>query len=151
ASKLVAALMEHTGVLDADRSGWDESDIAVQVPEHLRPLDPRAIADLRRNRIDQLVKRAAGMLGHAPISPSEPQGRNHRDVRLRHYAACFGMCVPPRLEPDRARTTAVLARVLMELSQGRRKARGNKPSVVHVIAPPPAEGTTRELEKVTRK
>ena len=151
ASKLVVALMEHTGVLDSDRSGWDESDIAVQVTEHLRPLDPRAITDLRRNRIDKLVKRASGMLGHAPFARPEPEGRNNRDRRLRHYAACFGMCVPPRLEPDRARTAAALAGVLMELSQGRRTKRGHRPSVIHVIAPAPAEGTTRELEKVARK
>lgn len=151
ASKIVVALMEHTGVLDADRCGWDESDIAVQVTEHLRPLDPRAISDLRKNRIDKLVKRAAGMLGHAPFARPEPRGRTNRDSRLRHYAACFGMCVPPRLEPDRGRTTAAIAQVLMEISQGRRKKRGIRPSVIHVIAPPPAEGTTHELEKVARK
>jgi uncharacterized protein (DUF58 family) len=151
ASKISVALMEHTGVLDADRCGWDESDIAVQVTEHLRPLDPRAISDLRRNRIDKLVKRASGMLGHAPFARPEPQGRTNRDSRLRHYAACFGMCVPPRLEPDRGRTTAALCKVLLEVSQGRRKKRGNRPSVVHVIAPPPAEGTGADLEKVARK
>lgn len=151
ASKLVVALMEHTGVLDADRSGWDESDIAVQVTEHLRPLDPRAITDLRRNRIDKLVKRAAGMLGHAPFARPEPQGRNSRDARLRHYAACFGMCVPPRLEPDRAHTTSALAGVLNDFARGRRKKRAVKASVVHVIAPPPPEGATADLDKAVRK
>ncbi len=151
ASKIVTALMEHTGVLGADRSGWDESDIAVQVTEHLRPLDPRAITDLRRNRIDKLVKRASGMLGHAPFSRPEPQGRSSQDSRLRHYAACFGLCVPPRLEPDRVHTIVSLVRVLMELGQGRRNKRGTKPSVVHVIAPPPPEGNTLELEKAARK
>ena len=40
---------------------------------------------------------------------------------------------------SRARTTAALCRVLLEMSQGRRKKRGNRPSVVHVVAPPPPE------------
>ncbi len=150
-SKLSAALMEHTGALDADRSGWDESDVAVQVTEHLRPLDPRAVSDLRHNRIDKLVKRASGMLGHAPFARAVPQGRNQRDARLRHYAACFGMFVPPRLEPDRPRTTGTLATVLFELSQTRRNKRGAQVSIIHVVAPPPSEGALAELEKAIRK
>jgi uncharacterized protein (DUF58 family) len=151
ASRVVAALIEHSGVLAADRSGWDESDMAVQVTEHLRPLDPRAVHDLRRNRIDKLVRRASSMLGHAPFSRPPPEGRTPRDSRLRHYAACFGMHVPARLEPDRGRATATLATIFADLAKSSRRRRSTKVSVVHVIAPPPPDSAFDELVPALRR
>jgi uncharacterized protein (DUF58 family) len=150
ASRIVAALMEHTGVLDADRCGWDESDVAVQVTEHLRPLDPRAVSDLRHNRIDRLVKRADAMLSHAPFARSKPLGRNDKDERLRRYAACFGLHAPARLEPDRGRTTQRLCEVLLSLAT-KAKGRGARVSIVHVIAPPPLEGQHDMLRRAVRR
>lgn len=150
ASRIVAALMEHAGVLDADRCGWDDSDIAVQVTEHLRPLDPRAVSDLRHNRIDKLVKRADGMLGHAPFTRPLPNGKNPSDARLRRYAASFGLHVPPRLEPDGERTAAQLIETLHDLSRHHKKK--HRVSIVHVLAPPPPEGIAEEqLKKAVRK
>ncbi len=150
ASRIVAALMEHTGVMDADRCGWDESDIAVQVTEHLRPLDPRAVADLRQNRIDRLVKRADAMLSHAPFNRLEPHARSNRDARLRRYAACFGLHVPARLEPDRGRTVATMCQVLVDVAKNAKK-RGAKVSIAHVIAPPPVDGTHDNLRRAIRR
>lgn len=149
-SRIVAALMEHAGVLDADRCGWDDADVAVQVTEHLRPLDPRAVSDLRHNRIDKLVERADGMLSHAPFSRSMPHGRNPSDARLRRYAASFGLHVPPRLEPDGERTAATIVETLNELA--RHKKKRHRVSIVHVLAPPLPEGIADEaLKKAVRK
>ena len=149
-SRIVAALMEHTGVLDADRCGWDESDIAVQVTEHLRPLDARAVQDLRQNRIDRLVKRADAMLGHAPFKRGKPRGRNKHDARLRRYAACFGLHVPARLEPDRDRASSCLCDTLSDLARASKKGAA-RASVVHVIAPPPLEGQLDMVRRAVRR
>ncbi|MEZ4442522.1 MAG: DUF58 domain-containing protein [Polyangiaceae bacterium] len=149
AGRVVAALLDHAGVLDVDRSGWDESDLAVQVTEHLRPLDPRAVSDLRQNRIDKLVARAEGMLSHAPFNRPTPQGQSPNDAKLRRYAACFGLHTPPRLEPDGGRTQVVLAEVFHDLA--RHKKRKTKVSIVHVVAPAPPESSLEGLKKVIRK
>jgi uncharacterized protein (DUF58 family) len=148
ASRIVGALMDRTGVLDADRCGWDESDMAVQVTEHIRPLDPRAIGDLRHGRIDKLVKRAASMRRHAPFNRPLPQGRNPADARLRRHAACFGMHVPARLETDRSRTPIALANTLTELARQRKPPRV---TVVHMVGPPPPEAALPDMAKAIRK
>ncbi|HZO16363.1 MAG TPA: DUF58 domain-containing protein [Polyangiaceae bacterium] len=147
-SRIVAALMEHTGVFDADRCGWDDSDLATQVTEHMRPLDPRALSDLRRGRLDKLVRRAGSLRGHAPFNRPMPQGRNPADARLRRYAACFGMHLPARLEPDRSRTAGVLAATLLELARHRKPPRV---TVVHIVAPPPAPPFLETLARAVRK
>jgi hypothetical protein len=147
-ARIVGALLEHTSVLDADRSGWDESDLATQVTEHMRPLDPRALSDLRRGRVDKLVRRAGGLRAHAPFSRPMPQGRNPADARLRRYAACFGMHVPARLEPDRARTAGVLAACLLDLARQRKPPRA---TIVHVVAPPPPPPFLEALARAVRK
>jgi len=139
--------MDGTGMLDADRSGWDESDLVLQVAEHLRPLDPRVAVDLRAGRLDRLAKRAAATRASAPFDRPAPYGRSARDRRLRRYAACFGMSAPARLEPDRPRTAVALAEALVRI------ARENKPraSVVHVVAPPVPEGLLEQLAPAVRR
>jgi len=138
ASRIVSALMTHSGVLDSDRCGWDESDMAVQVAEHLRPLDRRAVADLRANRIDRLAKRADAMLSHAPFTRPRPQGHNARDARLRRYAACFGLHLPARLQPDRSQTLATMCQVMTDIARSTSK-RGSRVSIAHVVGPPPLD------------
>lgn len=135
ARRIAAALVESTSVLDADRCGWDEADLLLQVAEHLRPLDPRVSADLRQGQVDRLVKRAAAMRAHAPFDRPSPYGRSARDRRLRRYAACFGLSVPPRVQPDHPRSAVALAEALTKL------ARSTKPraSLIHVVAPVPGE------------
>lgn len=135
-ARISQALMEFTGVLDADRCGWDSSDIAAQVTEHLRPHDARAVADLRAGRFDRLADRADNMRASAPFERPSPAGRQGEsyDARLRHYAAAFGLFVPPRLEPDRPRTATTMVHVLGELGKKGKKGRA---SLVHVVAPAP--------------
>jgi hypothetical protein len=57
------------------------------------------------------------------------------------------MHVPARLEPDRPRSTAVLA----ELLRGLAGARQRRPSVVHVVAPAPTLDEAEQLRKALRK
>lgn len=147
ANHIVKALISRTGVLDADRSSWDESDLAVQVTEHLRPLDPRAAVDLKRGRVDKLVKRAAAMRAHAPFELLEaPYGRSTRDARLRRYAACFGLHAPAKLEPDRPRSCLVLAEAMRRLAKSKPRC-----TVVHVVAPPPDNAALGETRRAVRQ
>lgn len=147
AARIATALTEQLGVLDADRCGWDESDLLMQVAEHLRPLDPGVTADLRSGDLDRVVLRASAMRGHAPFQRPAPYGRSARDRRLRRYAACFGLHVPARLQPDQPRMTALLAELLSKVArQGR-----PRPSLVHVVAPSPPEGSWTPLTAAIRR
>ncbi len=131
---ITRALLEHTGVLAADRSGWDEADVAVQVAEHLRPVDARGLRDLRRGRYDKLAERAAAAGRDAPFARSAPDTRTTSDAVLRRYAAAFGLYGPPSLEPEKDAAYATLVTTLLGLA----RVRSTRPSIVHVVAPAPA-------------
>ncbi|MBM4376590.1 MAG: DUF58 domain-containing protein [Deltaproteobacteria bacterium] len=143
---IVRAVVTKTGILDADRSGWGETDIAVQVAEHLRPIDARGLRDLRRGRLDRLAERATTALKEAPFSLAPPAGFSPTDAALRHYAASFGLHGPPRLDPERERSSEVLQRLLLEASSMKRP----RPSVVHVVAPPPLSESVEGLRSAVR-
>ena len=147
ASRIATALVEHTGVLDADRSGWDEADLLLQVAEHLRPLDPHASSDLRQGDIDRLVQRASAVRAHAPFQRLQPYGRSARDRRLRRYAASFGMHLPARLQPDHPRTVLALCELLSKAA----RATSPAPSVIHVVAPAPDETHFAVLRATIRR
>lgn len=143
---ITRALLDRTGVLDADRSGWDETDVAVQVAEHLRPVDPRGMRDLRRARYDRLAEKAAGMRRDAPFARRAPAGTTPTDAELRHYAACFGIEGPPRLEPERDAAAGRVVEVLAGLALTSRP----RPSVAHVVAPPPPSSAVEPLRVAVR-
>ncbi len=132
--RIVTLLLERTGLFDYDRSGWDETELAAQVAEHMRPLEPSSVHDLRRGRFDRLAERAARLRAHAPFAHPAPLGHGPEDAELRRYAACFGLAMPPRHEPDRDRTTLTLLRLLTSM----RSEKKDRPTVVHVVSPPPA-------------
>ncbi|MBI4957439.1 MAG: DUF58 domain-containing protein, partial [Myxococcales bacterium] len=145
--RITTALLEHTGVHDTDRSGWDEGDLALQVVEHLRPLDPRAVEGLGAGDLEKLARRASAARAYAPFDRPAPQARSQREARLRRYAACFGLHVPPRLEPDRPRSAAVLRDALLQLAREKRP----RASLVHVVGPPPPEELWESLAAAARK
>ncbi len=143
ALKLVAALANATGCLDAERSGLDETDVARRVLEHLRPLDARAAANLRPTDLDRIARRAERLLAHrAPFRAAVVPAATRRERQLRSYLAAFGLGSPARLEPDRMRTDAELARILVRL--GREKRR---PSLVYLWSPAPDPETRPALER----
>ncbi|HTQ07497.1 MAG TPA: hypothetical protein VMI54_26755, partial [Polyangiaceae bacterium] len=140
---LVNALADATSCLEPERSGLDEADVAARVLEHLRPLDPRAAAHLRPNELDRIARRAERMIvarslfKHAGVAAA-----TRRERTLRSYLAAFGLGSPARVEPDRPRTDAELARLLVRL--GREKQR---PSLVYLWSPAPDPETRPALDR----
>lgn len=133
AARLSAALVSAANLVDADRCELEEIEIASRVAEHLRPLDPRGLADVARSDLDSLAARAEAMRARAPFAPRPPVGASVREQRLRQYLAAFGVEVPPRVDGERDNAEIELAGILDGLARERR----NRPSVVHVWAPAP--------------
>jgi uncharacterized protein (DUF58 family) len=133
AMRLAAALASAASMVDEDRSELDENAVAQRVAEHLRPLDPRGLADIPRGNLDLLAARAEGLRSRAPFAPRMPFARTAREQRLRHYLASFGIEVPPRLEGERERTDAAMAAIFEKLATEKKR-----PSILHVWAPAPS-------------
>ncbi len=134
AAKLVHALTVGCGTYDAERSDLDEHDVSVRVLEHLRPLDPRGLSDVRRGDLDRLAARADAMRVRAPFNAQLPLGASPRDRTLRRYLASFGMDSPPRIEAERGDVAASLAEALLHIARVKPRS-----SLVHVVASPPDE------------
>jgi len=146
--RLIAALINDTDVRAADRCEWDESQLAQEVAEHIRPLDPRASQHHQHGRLDRMLRRAMRVTqSRAPFGRPVPYGRSAPDASLRHYAACFGMYLPPRSEPDAGRARLVLGECLTRVSRRTRTREG----IVHVFAPAPRDDEWGALKPVLRK
>jgi hypothetical protein len=65
-----------------------------------------------------------------------------RERTLRGYLAAFGLGSPPRLEPDRPRTDAELARLLVRLAREKRH-----PSLIYLWSPAPDPETRPQIER----
>ena len=143
--KIAHALTVGTGTHDADRSDLDESDVAVRVLEHLRPLDARGLSDVRRGDLDKLAQRADAMRARAPFAAPPPEARSHRERVLRRYLASYGIDSPPRLEPDRKQAGGALVRALAHIARAR-----PRPSLVHVVASPPDAQHKKALGEAVR-
>jgi uncharacterized protein (DUF58 family) len=147
--KILHALLTAGSTLDASRSDLDELDVAVRVIEHLRPLDERGLADVRRGDLDRLAQRADSMRHRAPFRVKAPEGRSERDATLRRYLACFGIDSPPKSASDRAAVSDTLIRTLAGISKGR-----PRPSLVHILAGPPEQaflpGLAQAIGKIRR-
>jgi uncharacterized protein (DUF58 family) len=146
AAKIVAALASAASVVDADRSELDEVEVAARVVEHLRPLDPRGLGDIPRGNLDSLAVRADALRVRAPFAPRLPQGATPREQRLRHYIASFGIEVPPRMDGEREKSEAQLTVLFDKLLKDKR----NKPTLVHLWAPPPGP-ESEGLEQAIRR
>jgi uncharacterized protein (DUF58 family) len=144
--KIAHALTVGAGTYDAHRSDLDESDTAVRVLEHLRPLDGRGLADVRRGDLDKLAARAESMRARAPFAAAAPFGRSLRERTLRRYLASFGIESPPKLTSDRREVDTSLVEALAQL--GRVKPRA---SLIHVVAPPPDAEHWQKLGEAVRR
>ncbi len=144
--KIAHALTVATGTYDANRSDLDESDVAVRVLEHLRPLDPRGLADVRRGDLDKLASRADAMRQRAPFAAAAPAGRTARDRTMRRYLASFGIESPPKIEADRREAEASLIEALLHIAKVKPRA-----SLVHVVASPPEETSLPRLGDALRR
>lgn len=146
AQKLAHALVTGTGAYDAPRSDLDEHDVALRVMEHLRPLDPRGLADVRRGDFDKLATRADAMRVRAPFAAQAPVGRSARDRMLRRYLASYGIDSPPRSDSDRNETAAALIEALSMIAKLK-----PKPSLIHVVAASPDETSLPRLGDAVRR
>lgn len=145
-TRIVAALASAASMVDADRCELDEAELAQRVAEHLRPLDPRGLADVPRGNLDALSTRAEALRSRAPFAPRLPQSSSPREQRFRHYLASFGVEVPPRVDGEREKAEAQLASVLDKIAREKKK----RASIAHVWAPPPSpegkvDGALRKL------
>jgi hypothetical protein len=146
ASKIAHALTVGCGTYDAERSDLDESDVAVRVLEHLRPLDPRGLSDVRRGDLDRLAARADAMRARAPFTAQAPQGRSLRDRTMRRYLASFGIDSPPKIESDRRDVGVALVEALTHIARIKPRS-----SLVHVVAAPPDERQAQHLGEAVRR
>lgn len=146
AVRIAHALLAATATHDADRSDLDESDVAVRVMEHLRPIDPRGLVDVRRGDLDRLAARADAMRGRAPFAAPAPEAPSARERTLRRYLASYGIDAPARLEPERRHAGDALARVLGRLARER-----PRPSLVHIVGAPPAAAHADAIATATRR
>jgi hypothetical protein len=145
-ARIAHALTVSTGTHDAQRSDLDEPDVAVRVLEHLRPLDPRGLTDVRRGDLDKLAGRAEAMRARAPFAAAAPLGRSARDRTLRRYLASFGIESPPRIEPDQSNAERALADALLHVAKVKPRA-----SLVHVVAPAPDAAELAKLSDALRR
>jgi uncharacterized protein (DUF58 family) len=146
AEHLASLLLSATATYDASRSELDETDVAVRVLEHLRPLDQTGLAGLRPGDLDALAARAELALGRAPFSAAAPEGSSPRERTLRRYHASFGLDAPPRLDADPRGTSDALAIALGHIA--REKPR---PSLVYVVAPAPSPSSAEHVGEAARR
>jgi uncharacterized protein (DUF58 family) len=149
AHRIVQTLLAATACHDADRSDLDELDVAARVLEHLRPLDPRGLPDVRRGDLDKLAVRADAMRMRAPFQVPPPAAKSMRERVLRRYLAAYGLDAPPRSEPERAAAMGALGDALVHMALTKPHA-----SRVHVVGVPPepkkAEGLREGMRRLTR-
>lgn len=132
ATALMDALAFDAACNDADRSAWEEAEVAHHVFDHLRPLDPTLAARLRSSDVEQLARHAAPWIRRAPLSPPTPRASSERERILRHYLLAFGIQSPPRDTTERAHSEARIAHALRSLARER-----NRPSLICIWARPP--------------
>ncbi|WP_437668615.1 DUF58 domain-containing protein [Sorangium sp. So ce131] len=144
--KIAHALTVGCCTYDADRSELDEADVASRVLEHLRPLDARGLADVRRGDLDRLAARAESMRARAPFSAPAPLGRSQRERTLRRYLASYGIESPARTEPERRDPAVVVAEALGHVARAKPRA-----SMVYVLGPPPADAQPGQLSEAVRR
>jgi len=131
-AQMLANLAFSSSCHDVDRSAWDESDVALRVLEHLRPLEPGLVLNVRSHHLDRIANAAAEAIRRAPFEVPTPLGAHGREGVLRRYLAAFGIPSPPRLEPDRPRTDTAMVAALREMLSHR-----PKPSLIVVCSPAP--------------
>lgn len=130
--RLLEALAHGASTYDRDRSDLDEQEVALRVLEHLRPLDARGLADVRRSDLERLAQRATALTAKAPFAAPLPRGGSASERALRHYLCAFGVESPPRSEPERLASDAALVQALSRISAER-----PRPSLVYVASPTP--------------
>jgi uncharacterized protein (DUF58 family) len=150
AAHLIEKLVQVTGCMDADRSGLDESELAVRVIEHMRPLDPVLAAHVHGSELDRIARRAEKLRQRAPFPDVITQAPTQRERSLRRYLASFGISSPARVDPERVRVDVEMVRLMERLRHQRAK-----PSLIYMWSDAPDEtgrpALTRSLAERKRR
>lgn len=145
AAKMLVALTLHGHTADADRSDWDESDVARRVLEHASSIHSEA-AQIRSYEHEKLAQLALKIMKHAPVAPESPWSISPTDRILRRYLLSFGIQPPPRGISDRHHVEREIGTFLAELV-GSRKA----PTLLYLFGRPPTFETPKQLLDAIRK
>lgn len=145
AMRIADLLLTGTSTLDADRSDYDETEVARRVLDHLRFLDASAVAALRVEQLESLQTYAEMQRARAPYDAPAPWAPTAREQSLRRYLACHGISSPPRIGGDRSRAMALLIQALDRALTDKPRA-----SLVYVWSAPP-EGPVPVLTTAVRK
>src|SRR5690606_19137460 len=99
AAQLISLLSLDAHCAHAERSDWDEREVARRVLEHLRGLDHRA-SHLAAGDTNGLARLAALTLERAPVQPKRPRATSALDGLLREYLLAFGIHPPAQTASD---------------------------------------------------
>ena len=141
-ARLIEKLVQVTGCMDADRSGLDETELALRVIEHMRPLDPALSAHVHASEIDRIARRAEKLRQRAPFPDVITQAATPRERSLRRYLASFGVSSPGRVDPERLRVDVELIRLMERLRHQR-----VKPTLIYVWSDAPDETSRPALSR----
>lgn len=139
AAQLVSALALKTHTADADRSDWDEDDVARKVLEHASTIDPEA-ARTRPYEHEKLRDHARRLLLRAPAQPPVPWAPLPAERIFRQYLLSFGIQPPPRTTSDRHRAEREIAELIRQIQTAR-----PKPSLIYLYGTPPTFETPKQL------
>jgi uncharacterized protein (DUF58 family) len=145
-ARIFLSLALDTQTHDADRSGLDQAAVAARVLEHLRPLEPELARGVSSRDFDGLARHASVLTETAPFALSPPDAPSDPERALRHYLKAFGVASPPKLDPERARTDAMLCEILLELAQSR-----PHPGLIYVFSPAPDAASRGQIEAALRR
>jgi uncharacterized protein (DUF58 family) len=149
AMRIANLLAASASSLDADRSEYDETDVARRVLDHLRFLDAASVAALRAEQLDSLQAYADMQRSRAPFDAPAPWAKTSRERSLRRYLACYGISSPPRIEHDKSRAAGLLVQALDHAA-----AQKPRPSLVYVCSHPPdspSPALTQTVRKLLRR
>lgn len=141
-ARLISALTLDTHTADADRSDWDEADVARRALEHLKSLDARA-SQLRSFEYEKLAHLAREVAAQAPAKPKAPWSPSATDRSLRQYLLAFGIQPPPRGSSDRHHSELQIARLLADI-----QTRRPRTTLVHLYAKAPNFETPKRLLQI---
>jgi uncharacterized protein (DUF58 family) len=130
AAHLIEVLSHAPTPVHADRSGLDESDVALRVLEHMRPLDPELSAGIGPHELDRIAERVKKLLERAPFPEAEIYAKTPRERWLRTYLEAFGLGSPHRIGPDRPEVDELLIQSLFRLRAAR-----PRPSLIYLWSP----------------
>ncbi len=145
AATLLSRLTLSTHTADADRSDWDEGDVARYAYEHAASLDARA-SEIKPFEYDKLAALVKDLQRRAPMQAEQPWASTKTDALFRRYLLSFGIQPPPRGTSDRHQSERRIAELLREI-----QAQRPRPSLIYLFLRVPTTETPAELLQTLAK